>query len=442
MLSELVELYTDVHVVDIAAALNAAGAERLVDDWLVHFSHFGSPGWMMQRPESEKRAVHNISPDATPLAEMLGGNPYLREPIAAKAHMDALVAATALDQKKCIIVDLDGLLWPGILAETGSPFAWTEEISGPYSYVGLYFGLHDALLTAKKRGILLACVSKNDEDTVRRLWLYEPHYGAADLLTPNDFITWRVNWNNKVDNIRSISEELGLALSSFIFIDDSKIECERVRRQLPQIEVWNESPFFLRRRILTDPRIQSPHKTIQSGLRTELTRAKLNRQAARGQAIDEEQFIASLELETKVEVLNSEEKLARVAELFERTTQFNTTNKKYTVAELYALLRDPAAHIFVMHVRDRFGDHGLVGAAVIRNREITGLVLSCRVLGIGIENKFVQYILTVLSSDKTVVLTATIVETDRNMPVRNIFKDNDFAFENGTWKIIIGNASD
>ena len=82
-----------------------------------------------------------------------------------------------------MIVDLDGTLWPGVLAETGSPFAWTPEISGPFSFIGLYFGLHEALKSLKKRGVVLACVSKNDEATVRELWKYPDHYpkrSAAD----------------------------------------------------------------------------------------------------------------------------------------------------------------------------------------------------------------------------------------------------------------------
>ena len=171
------------HVVDIAAVFAAAGAERLLDDGLMAFAHFGSPGWLLQRPESEKAAVHDIFPDIAPLAQTLGGDPYLRETVTARAHIDALMAALGMDRKKCVIVDLDGVLWPGVLAETGSAFRLGPEISGPYSYAGLYFGLHEALLMLKKRGILLACVSKNDEAVVRELWKYQSHY---NVLQPFD----------------------------------------------------------------------------------------------------------------------------------------------------------------------------------------------------------------------------------------------------------------
>src|SRR6185437_645750 len=116
------------------------------------------------------------------------------------------------------------------------PFAWRADVSGTFSFIGLYFGLHEALLSLKKRGFLLACVSKNDEALVRALWKYEEHYPSHLLLKPEDFVTWRVNWNDKADNIRSIADELGFALDAFVFIDDNQVERERVRQRLPDVE--------------------------------------------------------------------------------------------------------------------------------------------------------------------------------------------------------------
>ena len=158
-LAELAEQFVDVHVVDVAAALGAAGAETLVDDGLTSFTHFGSPGWMLRRPKSERAAVHDLFPDTAPLAAEIG-DPYRRERIMARAHVDCLVTALAVDAKKCVIVDLDGVLWPGVLAETGAPFDWRPETSGLYSYFGLYVGIHEALKTLQRRGIVLAAVSK------------------------------------------------------------------------------------------------------------------------------------------------------------------------------------------------------------------------------------------------------------------------------------------
>ncbi|MBX7199859.1 MAG: HAD-IIIC family phosphatase [Rhodospirillaceae bacterium] len=426
-LAEMAEEFADVHVVDVAAAFAGAGAGRLIDDGEVGFVHFGSPGWLLQRAESEKAAVHGIFPDLAPLADTVGGDPYIREPVAARAHIDALGVVLAWGRKKCVIVDLDGVLWPGVLAETGAPFAWSESVSGPYSFVGLFFGLHEALLALKKRGVLLACVSKNDEATVRALWKYEDHYPRHALLTPSDFVTWRVNWGDKVDNIRSIADELGLALETFLFIDDNPVERARVRARLPAVEAWGEDPFSLRRRLLNDPRLQLPRVTAEAAARTALTKAQLERAAARAGAegMSESDFVASLQVQVRVtQVVEGESQtLTRVSELFQRTTQFNTTGLKIAAAELAALLRTPESRFYTVAVSDRFGDHGLVGAAVVTHGDIAGLVLSCRVLGLGVEHEFMRRIIGDLGHAR---LTGRIVPTARNTPVRNLYRDHDF----------------
>jgi FkbH-like protein len=431
-LEELAAEYPDVYVVDVAATLGAVGSERMLDDGHLGFTHFGSPGWLLQRPESEKAAVHGIFPDLAPLAQWVGGDPYGREAVLARAHIDVLSFVLGLDRKKCVIVDLDGVLWPGVLAETGSPFAWSPEVNS-FSYVGLFFGLHEALRSLKKRGILLACVSKNDESLVRDLWNGKGQYRPNLLLTLDDFVTWRINWNDKVENIRSIGEQLGLALESFIFIDDSPIERDRVRQRLPEVEVWGEELFSLRRRLLNDPRLQMPSSGGDAPDRTELTKALLQRQSARAESLSEDDFLASLDIQVRIERLTHGDKLERVAELFQRTTQFNTTGAKFSVAGLDALLRTPGAHIYIVHVADRFGDHGLVGAAVIKDGVIAGFALSCRVLGLGVEHKFLQHILDELSRDHD-RLVAQIIPTARNNPVRNLYRDNGFVLnDDGFW---------
>ncbi len=433
-LAELAEGYGDVHVVDVAAHLGEAGSLGMLDDGQVGFTHFGSPGWMLQRPETEKAAVHDLMPDLAPLAAALGGEAYGREAVMAQAHIDALVAATGFDRKKCVIVDLDGVLWPGVLAETGAPFAWSPEISGPFSYVGHFFGLHEALLALKRRGILLACVSKNDEATVRDLWRYDDHYPRERLLTLDDFVTTRINWADKPANIRSIAEELGFAESAFLFIDDHPIERERVRTLLPDVEVWGEDLFALRRRLLSDPRLQPPRITEESAARTEATKAQLERGRRRAESPDEAGFVASLDIQTRIQRLSPGAALARVEELFQRTTQFNTTGAKFSVADLEGLIAGADAAVFTLNVTDRFGDHGLVGAAVIKAGEIVGLAVSCRVLGLGVEATFLGFIAEALKPE-IAELSGQIIATPRNPPVRNVYRDNGFALgDDGVWR--------
>lgn len=432
-LAELVEGFADAHVVDAAAALAATGSERMLDDGQVGFTHFGSPGWMLQRPQSETQAVHGIVPDPAPLAAAVGGDPYGREAVMARVHVDALMTALGTDRKKCVIVDLDGVLWPGVLAETGAPFAWTPEISGPYSHIGLYFGLHEALLALKKRGVLLACVSKNDEAVVRELWAYPEHYPRERLLTPDDFVTWRVNWDDKVENIRSIAGELGFALDAFLFIDDRPDERDRVRHRLPEVEVWGEDPFALRRQLLADPRLQVPALTAEAGGRTDLVKAQLTRQRLRAETMSEADYRASLDVQHAARRLLPGDPLDRIVELFQRTTQFNATGRKFSIGELERFVADPVGAVFSLSVSDRFGDHGLTGAIVISAGEIIGLAVSCRVLGLGVEQAFLAEVVDALPARP---LSARIVETARNAPVRHVYRDAGFTLgADGIWRL-------
>jgi FkbH-like protein len=433
-LAELADLFPDVYVVDVAAGLAGEGSIALVDDWQVGFTHMGSPGWMLQRPETEKAAVHGLVPDLQALVETVGGNPYRREAAMAKLHADTLMAVLGLGHKKCVIVDLDNTLWPGVLAETGAPFKWEPSISGVFSFIGLYFGLHEALKCLKKRGIVLACVSKNDEAVIRDLWTYPESYPRERLLTLDDFVTCRINWNDKADNIRSIAAELGFALDAFLFIDDNPVERDRVRQFLPEVEVWGEDLLGLRRALLDDPRLQIAKVTDESSRRTELVKAQLGRQRLQAEAVDETSYIASLQLKTRIERVVADAKFDRVEELFRRTTQFNASGRSFTVLQLERLAVSANARVFALHVSDRFADHGLVGAAVIEDGEITGLVVSCRVLGLGIEHQFVKH---VVRESGLTQLVAKIVPTARNIPVRNIYRDNGFVLEaDNVWRWI------
>ena len=294
-------------------------------------------------------------PSRTVVVALVGGDPARRERLVAEAHLDALVTALAIDAKKVVVVDLDGVLWPGVLAETGAPFAWTPEISGLASHIGVYVGLHEALLTLKRRGVLLAAASKNDEAVVRELWRYPDFYPRERLLSLDDFVTHRIGWGDKPTSLREIAAELGFELSTLMFIDDSATERQRVRAEIPEVEVWGEDLYTLRRRLLDDPRLQRPRVTAEAAGRGELVKAQLSRERLRADAPDEAAFRASLDLVCEVFSPRAAD-FPRIVELFARTTQFNTTGAKFTAAEL------AAASVLAMRVKDRFADHGLVGA--------------------------------------------------------------------------------
>jgi FkbH-like protein len=191
----------------------------------------------------------------------------------------------------------------------------------------------------------------------------------------------------------------------------------------------------LRRWLLTDPRLLLPMVTDDARARTELVMAQLNRQQFRAETPDESDYISSLRLQCRIERIVEGARLDRVEELFRRTTQFNATGRKFTLGELRVLTQDRAARLYAMHVSDRFGDHGLVGAVVVEKGEITGLVLSCRVLGLGVEHKLMRHVIAELEAGGVQPI-ARIIETSRNAPVRNIYRDNGFVRdETGLWRL-------
>jgi FkbH-like protein len=211
------------------------------------------------------------------------------------------------------------------------------------------------------------------------------------------------------------------------------VERERIRQAIPSIEVWGDDLFAVRRKLLTDPRLSLPRMTGEAAARTDLVKAQLSRTQLRAQMVDEGAFIASLEINSVVEQLTPGGSVDRVHELFERTTQFNTTNRKFQIAELQALLERPDSRIFTLKVSDRFGDHGLVGAAVVQAGEILCYALSCRVIGLGVDQVFLKEILSRLAGT-TPAMTARIIKTARNVPARNLYRDQGFTeIEDGVW---------
>jgi phosphoglycolate phosphatase len=213
------------------------------------------------------------------------------------------------------------------------------------------------------------------------------------------------------------------------------VERERVRQALPQVDVLGEDLFSLRRTLLTDPRFQVPTITGESAARTDLVKAQLGRDRAQAATADPEAFLASLAVVCRFERPTAGPDLDRAEELFQRTTQFNTTGRRFSQGELAQ--RAEAGAVFVGHCRDRFGDYGLVAAAVVEDGEIVAFAMSCRVIGLRVEHRFLEFILEAMA-DASVEAVARIVETPRNGPVRHLYADNGFVQDGPLWRRPLG----
>jgi FkbH-like protein len=430
-LLNLASVCRDVHLVDVDAALSRVGKNATLDDQLIPTSHLGGIGWWSMLPEHELRTVHGV-PFEERVSDVFGiADPLLYDRTIAAEQVDWLQVLLGVGRRKCVIVDLDNTLWPGVLADTGAPFPPDLDHT-LFSFHSIYAGIHQALKALASRGILLACVSKNDETVVKELWKYPRAAPAELLLTPEDFVTWRVNWNEKSENIRSIAEELNIGLDSLVFVDDHPVERDKVRQFLPDVLVLGDSMLTLRAKLLSMPELQVVSITEEAKRRAEMTRAQLERERVRERVGDPEEYRRSLQLRCLVERVGADDDLERVHELIARTNQFNTTAWRVPRHELQTMLREGTATLHVLRVEDRFTNYGLVGACLMRRAVVELFVLSCRVIGLGVEHALLR---AAIRESGAPVVHGRIVATDRNLPARNLFKEHGFEEEGDLWRL-------
>lgn len=318
---------------------------------------------------------------------------------------------------KCIIVDCDNTIWGGVVGEDGI----SGLVLGEVGEGRRHRDLQRSLLDLRRRGVVLAICSRNEEADVLEVLRAHPDC----LLSEADFAATRINWSNKAENVVSIAEELNLALEHLVFIDDDPFECDWIRSRLPQVRVLNWPADIGEGRSLDDLGLfDSLLLTDEDLARTEMYRAEAGRRAARDEMATIEDYLRSLEL---VATLGRTEPqhLARVAQLTLRTNQFNLTTRRYGPAELEELLRDPAAEVLWLDLQDRFGASGIVGCAILRVRGdsalIDTLLLSCRVIGRGAESALVHAVAKLARDRCASELVGEYIPSKRNRQVADLY---------------------
>jgi FkbH-like protein len=327
----------------------------------------------------------------------------------ASEYLACYQALAGVDRVRCLAVDLDGTLWPGIAAEDG--FGWLDEDT---TSRWMHLGLHQALRLLKSRGILLLSCSMGTREATLGPWR-EAHNRA--LLEPDDFVAHCIDWKPKPEKLAAACERLGLALADVVFLDDSRVQRAELQARLPAVRVLDAPVHAFRELLLTDPRCEVPEVTAEARTRTESARRMVEREeglAAPGRG----EFLASLEIETEVRPVGPDD-LPRVAELIGRTNQFNTTGRRLTLRELRELQRGDGG-IAVLFVRDRTTDYGLVGAMVVAAGVIEVVAISCRVISLDVAPRFVAEGVRSLGLAAE-ELCGRIVATDRNEPAREVF---------------------
>lgn len=323
----------------------------------------------------------------------------------------------ALKRKKCLVLDLDNTLWSGILGEDG-----VETISFDGDYPGKAFAhWQEGLKQLKDSGVMLAICSKNNETDVKEVWSKRTEM----ILKEADFVAKRINWQDKATNIQSIARELNIGLDSIVFVDDNPTERELIHQLLPMVEVpeWSSNPYDLP--LLYNDLIEHYFMvysiTDEDKNKTEQYHQNAMRQQQLSQFTSFEDFVRSLNIELTIQPINSVS-MKRVAQMTQKTNQFNLTTKRYTEDDIQRLM-DSGAIVYTLAVADKFGDNGITGCIILLPNEagwvIDTLLLSCRILGKRIEYAFVKHVLSVLPTNSNIL--ADYFSTEKNAQVATFY---------------------
>lgn len=327
--------------------------------------------------------------------------------------------------RKVLCTDLDNTLWGGVLGEDGAD----GIVTGSAFPGNCYLEYQKYLKQLSSRGILLAIVSKNNEEDVREAFRAR----SADLaLCLDDFVVCKINWDEKSDSIRKLAKELSLGLDSFVLVDDNPVECEAIRRQLPEVAVVEapiDEPWKLVENLSAQPFFDTSVVTDDDVNRLNEYRTQAQRAELAGSVGSRDEFLASLGIVCTFQSA-LQAPLSRAVQLLAKTNQFNLTTRRHSAAEIEEFAASAGGHAVVVRVRDRFGDAGVVGLALARNQGdsciIDSLLLSCRVIGRGIETALLAYLGQRALRTGAKRLVGEFIATNKNAPCTNFYSDHGF----------------
>lgn len=320
---------------------------------------------------------------------------------------------------KVIILDCDNTIWKGIVGEDG--------VNG-IQLSPAHQALQTFMIDQQEAGILLCLCSKNNEADV--IEVFEKR--SDMLLKLNNFVSWRINWSPKSSNIKSLAEELNLGLDSFIFLDDNPVECAEVRLSCPevltlQLPAEEEIPEFLNHVWAFD----HLEVTEEDRKRTLLYQQNVARSRLEKEAPSIEVFLSSLEL--TVDIFKPElAQQPRVAQLTQRTNQFNCTTRRRSEADIQQLTSQ-GLECRAVEVRDRFGEYGLVGVIIFGTDSdaiiVDTFLLSCRVLGRGVEHQMLRELGQIAQQRNLSFVDVFFIPSKKNKPALAFLNQCGVAFK-------------
>ena len=313
---------------------------------------------------------------------------------------------------KLLILDCDNTIWGGVVGEDG-PDGIVLGLDGEGQ---AFADFQSAAKNLAREGVLLALASKNNEQDV--LNVLQDH--NAMVLKESDFAAWKINWNQKAQNVEALASELDLGLSSFVFWDDNPDERERMRTFLPEVYTVEppESVFDWPKYLLNLDCFAKFSVTEEDKRKTEQYKSRARFVQERENVMDESAYLKSIKLKPYATALGSNN-IARAEQLCLKTNQFNLRTMRHTTTELNSLAAASSDFCFLTSLKDLYGDHGVVGLVCLSEINpnlvfLDTLLMSCRVLGRHLETWMLNEALKRAHRSGHKYIVGEYIETDKN----------------------------
>lgn len=342
----------------------------------------------------------------------------------AAGEIKAAIRAVRGETKKLVLLDLDGTLWKGVVGDVG----WENLVLGGHDPEGeALIDFQRQLKALTRQGILLGVVSKNEETVA----LHAINNHPEMVLRQSDLAGWRINWNDKAENIAELTAELNLGLQSVVFIDDNPVERDRIRHALPEVLVpeWPDDILLYPSSLAAMRCFDAPSLSVEDRQRSSFYSAEHNRGRERAQMRSVDDWLKTLETVVTVEPLTTEN-LPRAAQLLNKTNQMNLTTRRMSDAELIQWSAIPGRCCWAIRVQDKFGTAGLTGLLSVESSDdkltLIDFVLSCRVIGRKVEETMLNMAVQHARRERLKTVVATYLPTSKNKPCLDFFRRSGF----------------
>ena len=331
-------------------------------------------------------------------------------------HVVRLLAAIRGKSRKVLVLDLDNTMWGGVIGDDGLEGI---KLAQGDAQGEAHLHLQRLAIDLRRRGVLLAVSSKNDDDVARRPFEQHPEM----LLKLDDIAVFQANWRDKATNIQAIAEELSLGIDAMVFLDDNPVERGLVRELLPQVAVPElpDDAAFYARTLAAAGYFEAVALSVEDLKRAESYRENAKRADLQRQVGGVEAYLVSLDMTITFQPFDAAGR-ARIAQLINKSNQYNLTTRRYTEAEVRDAEQDPAVLTLQVRLEDRFGDNGMISVVICHagaaaSWEVDTWLMSCRVLGRRVEHMVLREMLRHARARNIDTLMGTYRATDRNKMV-------------------------